>query len=144
MRRGRVGRTMAVAMAAIAWVNGTGAATVPCEPKSGEPEVSLARHVEPILEEHCTACHSGGNVQMDLNLEYGLSWYFLVNRPAIEADLLRIHPGEPEKSYVIHKLRGTHIDVGGAGDRMPLEKEPLTDAQITLIAGWIKGCALRN
>ncbi len=53
-------------------------------------------------------------------------------------------PGNPEKSYLLHKLRGTHLEAGGKGERMPWGIEPLREDQIALIATWIKDCTPRN
>ena len=45
-----------------------------------------------------------------------------------------IAPGDPERSYVLDKLRG-QILCGGA--RMPLGKPPLDDGELSAISDWI-------
>jgi hypothetical protein len=43
-------------------------------------------------------------------------------------------PGDPENSYLVHKLEG-RADI--AGLRMPRIGPPLTDGQIQIIEAWI-------
>jgi hypothetical protein len=45
-----------------------------------------------------------------------------------------IAPGFPERSYLLAKVRGTML-CGGV--RMPLDKQPLGDADIQAISDWI-------
>lgn len=45
-----------------------------------------------------------------------------------------IAAGFPERSYLLAKVRGTMLCGGG---RMPLDKEPLGDADIQAISDWI-------
>jgi hypothetical protein len=51
--------------------------------------------------------------------------------------MLLIAPGSPEDSYLWHKLRGTHLDVGGSGERMPLVAPPLDAETMDRIETWI-------
>lgn len=74
----------------------------------------------------------------------GITYSFLVNVPSTESRLMRIEPGIPERSYVLHKLRGTHLAVGGEGERMPIGFESLPEHEIRLIADWIKDCSPNN
>ncbi len=56
-----------------------------------------------------------------LALEAGRSLTALVGVQSTESKLLRISPGEPDKSYLIQKLKGTQLNVGGQGKQMPLD-----------------------
>jgi len=52
------------------------------------------------------------------------------------ASLLRVAPGDPENSYMIHKLDGRP---GIVGQRMPRGTGPfLSDGQILVIRRWIE------
>jgi hypothetical protein len=48
---------------------------------------------------------------------------------------MRVAPGDPENSYIYHKLEGAPGIVGG---RMPLNGTPLTEGQIRVIERWIE------
>ncbi len=74
----------------------------------------------------------------------GLTYLSLVGAQSTGSKLLRIEPGDPERSYLIHKLRGTHLAVGGEGERMPIGFEPLPEGEIRLFADWIKDCSPNN
>jgi hypothetical protein len=55
----------------------------------------------------------------------------------------RITPGDINKSYVLYKLWGQHLDAGydGIGDRMPQGGPYLTDAEMCRIINWVNGGA---
>jgi hypothetical protein len=82
----------------------------------------------------CTACHAGAAAPLGLRLEAGVSYAMLVNAPSVEVPgLLRVSPGDPDGSYLIHKLEGS----AAVGERMPLNAPPLPDATIQVIRQWI-------
>jgi hypothetical protein len=120
-------------------------------PEVAPETVSFARDVVPILENDtymCNACHHS-----DEHFHYGLSmlsfgseqsgvfcnnlgtqWYpcadpqmayrNLVGVPSREVDMSLVTPGDPEQSYLVHKLRGTHVTLTPragerVGERMP-------------------------
>lgn len=88
----------------------------------------------------CVVCHSGGNPPQGLNLEAGQSYGLLVDVPSNEVPALdRVEPGDPDNSYLIHKLEGT----AAVGMRMPANGPPyLTDTQIAMIRQWISDGAI--
>jgi hypothetical protein len=51
-------------------------------------------------------------------------------------DLTRVVAGDSESSYLINKLEGTHLDIGGVGAQMPLGGM-LSQEQIDEIRAWI-------
>lgn len=55
-------------------------------------------------------------------------------------ELLRVNPGNPDESYLIHKLEGRE---GIVGSRMPLTSPPLSEAELELVRKWIAGGARR-
>jgi hypothetical protein len=106
------------------------------EQDPGDPaELSFAADVEPILLASCS-CHTGSNPAAGLDLSEGNSFDALVQAPAAGADLDYVAPGDPQSSYLLHKLDGTQADVGGAGARMPMGGELAEDHVIT-IEDWI-------
>ena len=77
-----------------------------------------------------------------MNLTEGNSYASLVGVASIEKPALqRVVPGDPENSYIIHKLEGR---AGIAGARMPFNGTPLTDGQILVIKRWIELGAPNN
>lgn len=47
-----------------------------------------------------------------------------------------IKPGDPDRSYLLHKLLGTHLGVGGNGAAMP-PGGPLKAATLDMLRVWI-------
>lgn len=92
----------------------------------------------------CVSCHTnqGRNPSGGLNL-FGASYDALVNvasrgRP----DLKLVVPGDPDGSYLIHKLEGKS---GIVGVRMPRAGPPyLTGGQMLVIRRWIALGARRD
>lgn len=91
----------------------------------------------------CNSCHTtaGGRVPpagMDLGSPSAHAQ--LVNAAStFNAGAIRVVPGDPEKSYLIHKLEGRS---GIVGLRMPRSGPPyLTEGQIRVIRRWIENGA---
>jgi hypothetical protein len=82
----------------------------------------------------CTRCHVGATAPRGLRLEAGVSYAQLVGVPSVEdPDLLRVAPGDPDASYLVHKIEGRPE----AGPQMPLGGPPLPQATIDVIRQWI-------
>jgi hypothetical protein len=98
-----------------------------------------------IFSPRCTACHNGTRpfLPFAMNLTEGNSYASLVGVASIQkAALQRVAPGDPENSYIVHKLEGR---AGITGLRMPLTGPPyLTDGQILVIRRWIEIGAPNN
>jgi hypothetical protein len=87
----------------------------------------------------CTQCHNAGgrSFTANLSLAEGVSYGDLVNVASRnKPGAIRVIPGDPENSYLIHKLEGRS---GIVGDRMPRTGGVfLTDGQISIIKRWIE------
>jgi hypothetical protein len=85
----------------------------------------------------CTNCHVGVTPPAGLNLTSGTSYSNLVGVSSREKPgLLRVAAGDPENSYIVHKLEGRP---GIVGVRMPRGNGPyLTDGQLKVIKRWIE------
>ena len=87
----------------------------------------------------CIQCHNnqGQLFAGRLNLTHAVAYDNLVNVAARnKAGATRVIPGDPENSYLIHKLEG-RADIFGL--RMPQNGPPyLTDGQISVIKRWIE------
>lgn len=108
---------------------------------------TLSNDVQPIFSSKCafSGCHGGTSPQQDQNLSTGLAYSNVVNVPSMEVpSLVRIRPGQPDSSYLIHKINGTQALVGGFGGRMPLGDQPLSAIEIQTIREWVQNGALDN
>lgn len=104
----------------------------------GPPEGFAA--VEVIFAESCVSsgCHGGPEPTTGLDLSPGVAYGKLVSVPSEQTALDRVVPGDPELSYVMHKLRGTYVEVGGSDetDRMP-PGFGISGDRIAVIERWI-------
>lgn len=87
-------------------------------------------------------CHVGAGAQQGLALDsVDNSFENLVGTASTEVPaLLRVDPGDPENSYLVHKIEGRSTIVGA---QMPLNQPALSSAQITAIRTWIQNGAPR-
>lgn len=79
-----------------------------------------------------------------MQLHPGAAHASLVGVPSTESALKRVEPGAPEKSYLMHKLDGTHLDAGGAGEQMPFGAPALDAAVRDRFRAWIAEGARDN
>ena len=114
----------------------------------GSGEVTLSGDVQPIFTGNClfSGCHAGSSPQEGMNLGAGQAFSNVVNVAARQASMNRVTPNQPDNSYLVHKVQGTHLDVGvgGSGSRMPLNRSPLSQSDIDLIRAWIQAGAQSN
>lgn len=93
----------------------------------------------------CVACHTdvGRTPSGGLNLAHDVAYAQIVNVPSRgKPGAIRVIPGDPDNSYLVHKLEGTSDIVGR---RMPFSGPPfLTDGQILILKRWIATGAPRN
>ena len=92
----------------------------------------------------CISCHTanGRTPTGGLNLDSADVYDRLVNAPSIrKAGAILVVPGDPEASYIIHKVEGRPGIVGG---RMPFNGPYLTAGQILILKRWIEIGAPRN
>jgi len=90
------------------------------------PAVDFEKSVWPILQAHCISCHGPDSQQGELRLD---------GRAAIVQGGISgpaVVPGQLNKSQLYSKIRDTD-----PAQRMPLDEDPLTADQITLLADWI-------
>jgi hypothetical protein len=93
----------------------------------------------------CIGCHTstGRAPSGGLNLNHDVAYDQLVNVASrAKAGAIRVIPGDPENSYIVHKLEGRS---GIVGRRMPFSGAPfLTDGQMLILKRWIAVGAPRN
>lgn len=84
-----------------------------------------------------SGCHHGSSALLGLDLSSGQSYANLVNVRSREApDFLLVQPGQPENSYLIHKLEGNEEMAPGTL-QMPVGREPLSEEKIAAVRDWI-------
>ncbi len=107
---------------------------------------TLAANVQPIFNTNCavSGCHAGTSPQQGQNLSAGVSFSNIVGVASNESALLRVKAGDPDSSYLVHKIQGTQGTVGGSGGQMPLGRSPLSQDNINIIRDWIAAGALNN
>lgn len=105
---------------------------------------SFKQQIVPLFQRQCVACHVSGQEQGQLGLLPKLAYASLVDVAARQAPLPRVAPREPERSYLLHKLRGSHLDQGGSGVRMPMGQEPLPETELDMLRAWIEAGAPNN
>lgn len=118
-----------------------GAVVVGASGAAAEDGIDFARRIQPILNVTCVSCHLHGQEIGNLDLGPETAWDSLVGIWSTQANMPRVDPGNPETSYLWHKLNGTHRQAGGHGERMPPEGAPLSARQLLLIRGWIEAGA---
>lgn len=117
------------------------------DPASTNPvrtaKVSLKQDLVPIFRDNCTMCHRSDSPMAGLALTPEDAYDNLVRIQASGADMPRVAPGNPERSYLYNKVSGKNAAVNGAGIAMP-PGPPLSSAEIDLIRRWIKQGARNN
>lgn len=98
---------------------------------------SFSKEIMPIFKTRCIACHMTGTEPGKMSLVPAKAYAMLVGAKSTESQLVRIQPAAPERSYLLHKLEGTHIKAGGSGMRMPLGGMPLPADKIAVIRRWV-------
>ena len=106
--------------------------------------LSHAADIQPIWDEFCvTACHEVGG-EWPTNDLSGDAYGAIVGVPSGQNSLMNyITAGDPDASYLWHKMNGTQIDNGGSGLDMPKAMVGETDpavvpqADLDTIECWI-------
>ena len=121
-----------------------------------EVEVSYAEDVQVIWNDKCSACHDNvstfqGLEIVNLSLTPSLLRRNIVNVFASQPGFgstapLLVWPHETSKSYLWHKIKGTHLLEGvlGSGFQMPADGNFLDDVELHLVEGWIGQGAVDN
>jgi hypothetical protein len=93
----------------------------------------------------CSSCHNpngGAFRQVGLDLSTSGSYNSLVGVESRQKPgLQRVAPGDPDGSYLLHKLEG-RTDI--IGNRMPTRGPYLSEGQLAIIRRWIQLGARRD
>ena len=111
------------------------------------PASTLTQVQTNVFTPKCSGCHNGsqpagGALPGSMDLRAGSSFASIVSVPSIEQGTLqRVKPGDPDNSYLIHKVEGT---AGITGAQMPFGGPFLDVATIATIRSWITSGAPNN
>ncbi|HFE46339.1 MAG TPA: hypothetical protein ENJ18_12730 [Nannocystis exedens] len=108
---------------------------------SGGP-VDYVADIQPIWDSRCVdGCHTPGGSQPGIPLDPDVSYGTLVGKPSVQLPSMNIvEPGDPDTSYLWHKLNNTQVDAGGSGGSMPLGSMLPAD-ELAKVKTWISGGA---
>lgn len=111
-------------------------------------DVSFAADIQPIFTTNCalSGCHTGSQPQAGQNLSAGQAYNNIVNVASTTLPTMdRVEPGQPEQSFLVHKIQGTQGPLGSnMGERMPFGGDKLPQSTIDLIRAWITQGAPNN
>lgn len=115
-------------------------APAPEAPKAAVQAASLYQEkIAPLFRSRCATCHLTGTEAGNIQLTPDQAIAAIVDVASREVPgLKRVVPGDPDNSYLVMKLEGTHIDKGGSGTTMPFGAPPLSPQEISDIRKWIK------
>jgi hypothetical protein len=100
--------------------------------------LSYDADIQPIWDTNCVnACHTDGGSAMFLDLGPGSHGNIVGVASTQGPGLTIVLAGNSAESYLIAKLRGTQLDMGGTGGQMPATGDALPEATIKLIEDWI-------
>ncbi len=116
------------------------------EPPVPMPEAPTFSDVQGTVFVPFCFCHVGASAPLGLVLDTDATYDLLVNTPSAQRpELFRVEPGNPDESYIIHKLEGGPDIVGF---RMPAielgASAHLSQETINRIRDWITAGALDN
>lgn len=105
---------------------------------TGVGAVDYTMDIQPLWDLRCVSCHvAGGSAPMGPILTAGVSHANIVDVQSPTVALPLVAPGDPDGSYLWHKINGTQAEVpGGSGSPMPIGI-PFTDDEKALIEQWI-------
>ena len=119
--------------------------SLPFEPGGGQPDPSatFTRVQGEVFSPSCalSGCHAGSAPQAGMDLSPGASYGSVVGVVSVQrSDLARVQPGDPERSYLVKKLRG---DPDISGSPMPLSGS-VSDEARRLVVDWVRRGAPRD
>ena len=98
---------------------------------------SYSADIYPIFQASgCVGCHSTQFSNLNTLLSVQAGDY---NSSSSGANMPWLTPGDPNLSYLYHKVEGTHASVGGSGSQMPKNQPALSSSTILEIGTWIDG-----
>ena len=103
------------------------------DPDAGATEYTFEEVQAQIFEPHCVVCHTPGGNYTGLDLRADVAYENLVGVASAQRPGMNfIEPGNPELSYLMHKIRGIDYEEAIMPDGEMLEPE-----LVALAYGWV-------
>ncbi|WP_161966144.1 CHRD domain-containing protein [Steroidobacter cummioxidans] len=107
--------------------------------------VTLTQLQRTIFTPICSVCHTGGGSSLPASMDLtstAATFAAIAGVPSIEnPSLLRVSPGNPDASYLVHKIEGASDIIGS---QMPMAGAPLDPSLIANVRAWITEGAQNN
>lgn len=110
-------------------------AAAPEEPSAVAPTAYTAAEAQALVDQRCGTCH--GKAPMNLKGDFVAATAGVPSTQGSTLPLLT--KGDRAKSYLFHKLAGTHASVGGTGVRMPKGRPAMTATELDRFGRFIDG-----
>lgn len=116
----------------------------------GEPPATFDEVRDEVLLTSCalSSCHGAGTGELTISADDPDAIYdVLVDVPSVhDPSIPRVKPGDPDGSFLVQKLEGTHANRGEDNEAMPppsglLESDPEAVARVR---SWIEDGAPRS
>ena len=119
--------------------NSTGPDPDPNPDPDPDRNVSFSQDISPIFQASCavSGCHDSGTQEMGVNLS---SYDDAINSVGNQYGEKVINPGNPDESPLVDKIEPDPQE----GQRMPYQRDPLSQANIDSIRAWIEDGAPDN
>ena len=131
-----------VILSALVSCGGDSGSTGPDPDPDPDPDrpVSYSQDIQPIFNGSCalSGCHDSGTQESGVNLS---SYDDAINSVGVQYETEIIQPGEPQNSPIVDKISTENPQFG---ERMPLNRSPLSQANIDSIVAWIENGAPDN
>jgi hypothetical protein len=114
-----------------------GSSSSPTSPSSTTLGATFSSIQSQIFSPRCFGCHGSARREQNLDLQNN-GHANLVNRQSTQVSLLLVSPGNPDQSYLVHKIDGR---AGIQGVRMPQLAAALSATEIATIRQWIQNGA---
>jgi mono/diheme cytochrome c family protein len=129
-------KPMLSAFVASSAFRGSPGVEVPGDQTSTQATDDLATIQADVFGGSCAPCHTEAQFgELSLALDAGLRDRLLAPSKQVPTMAL-VTPGDPDASYLMHKLDGTHEDIGGQGTIMP-PSEPVSTTTTERVRAWI-------
>lgn len=93
--------------------------------------------VRPLLTEACNCHQTEPTLLAPFSLKLGEAYDNLVGVPSMQVPTMQmVQPGDLQASYLWHKVKDTHLGVGGEGKIMP-PTIPLYEHELAIVEAWI-------
>jgi hypothetical protein len=148
LRFGLLGVALVITLAGVACdesLSSLAGPTPQLEPTFSSIQAQIFESSDSAGRRACISCHTnvGRSPSAGLMLTHDVAYDQIVSVASTrKAGAIRVIPGDPDNSYLVHKVEGLPDIVGV---RMPFSGPPyLTDGQILILKRWIALGAPRN